>query len=240
MTLLPPLARTALLLDIDGTLLDFAPTPDSVIIPPGLCETLATLQGRLDGALAFVTGRAIPTVDGFFGGAFATAGEHGGAIRHAPGGPIERPDLPGVPDDWVLAAEALVAAHPGALLERKARGFALHFRLAPSAGEALYAGVTAMLAGSAAFHLLPGSMMWEVRPVGADKGSAVAALMERSPFAGRVPVFLGDDVTDEDGFRVARAMGGAGLFVPDAFGGPEAVRTWLARAASDGAWPSVQ
>ena len=235
--MVPEFARTALLLDLDGTLLDIAPTPDSVAIPTGLTDTLVTLRAALDGALAIVTGRSIPVVDGFLGGSLAVAGEHGGAIRHSPGAAIERPDLPTPPDAWLVRAEALVAAHPGALLERKARGFALHFRGAPDAGPAFHAALTALMAGEPGFQLLQGLMLWEVRPLGADKGSAVAALMARPPFLGRLPLFIGDDVTDEDGMRVARGMGGAGLRVEPVFGSPTGVRAWLAQAAAMKEWP---
>jgi trehalose 6-phosphate phosphatase len=82
-------------------------------------------------------------------------------------------------------------------------------------------------------------MAWEIKPAAVDKGVAVAALMSRAPFAGRAPVFVGDDVTDEDGIRVALAMGGAGLRVPDLFGSAAGVRDWLARAAAEGVWPAL-
>jgi trehalose 6-phosphate phosphatase len=235
--MVPPFPRTALLLDLDGTLLDIAPTPDSVVVPDGLVATLAALQAALDGALAIVTGRAIPVVDGFLRHAFAAAGEHGGALRLTPGGRTERPDLPSVPLDWIARGEALAAAHPGAILERKARGFALHFRGAPEAGPGFHAALAALVASSPGFQLMPGLMLWEIRPLGADKGSAVAALMARPPFSGRLPLFIGDDVTDEDGMRVARAMGGEGLRVDAAFGTPAGVRAWLAKAAEIGEWP---
>lgn len=235
--MVPPFARTALLLDLDGTLLDIAPTPDSVVVPPGLTDTLMSLQSLLDGALAIVTGRAIPVVDGFLGQPFAAAGEHGGAIRHAPSADIVRPDLPTPPEAWLTRAAALADAHPGALLERKARGFALHFRQAPDAGPIFQAALTAMLTEASGFQLLPGLMLWEVRPLGADKGSAVDILMSRAPFLGRVPLFIGDDVTDEDGMRAARAMGGEGLRVDAAFGNPAGVRAWLAAAALGREWP---
>ena len=132
-------------------------------------------------------------------------------------------------------AEGLAAAHPGVLLERKARGFVLHYRLAPAAGAALHAGLQALMQGSSGgrFQLLTAHMAWEIRPLGADKGRAVAALMALPPFAGRCPVFIGDDVTDEDGMAVARRMGGAGLFVPTVFGTPGAVRGWLGRCQGD-------
>lgn len=235
--MLPPFARTALLLDLDGTLIDFAPTPDSVVIPLGLTDNLHALQAALDGALAIVTGRAIPVLDGFLGDGFAAAGEHGGAIRPAPGAPVERPDLPTPPASWLDQAAALAAAHPGALLEPKARGFALHFRGASDAGPALHAALRAMIAENPGFHVMQGLLLWEVRPLGADKGSAVTALMARPPFLGRLPLFIGDDVTDEDGMRVARLMGGEGLRVEPAFGSPTGVRTWLARAAAMKEWP---
>jgi len=235
--MLPAFARCALLLDLDGTLLEIAPTPDSVVVPPGLTDTLQALRDSLDGALAIVTGRAIPVVDGFLKMPLAISGEHGGALRATPDGAIERPDLPSPPPAWLARAEALAAAYPGALLERKARGFAMHFRLAPEAGPIFHAELAALVATAPGFNLLSGLMLWEVRPAGADKGSAVAALMARPPFQGRLPVFIGDDVTDEDGMRVARAMGGAGLRVDETFGNPAGVRAWLARAAATQAWP---
>ena len=141
MDAMPPFHRTALMLDMDGTLIDLGPTPDAVVVTPGLTDTLVSLRNRLGGALAVVTGRSIETVDRLLGAApGAVAGEHGGAIRHAPDAAIERPDLPSPPAVWLEAAEALVAAFPGALLERKARGFALHYRLAPPAGSRLPRG----------------------------------------------------------------------------------------------------
>lgn len=234
---LPPFARAALLLDVDGTLIDFAPTPESVVVPPDLLAALHGIRPALGGALGVISGRAIEQVDRLLGDApHAVAGEHGGAIRHAPGAPVERPALPAAPDAWVAAAEQAVAANPGARMERKARGFVLHYRNAPSAGPAFGALLRRLLTGSPDFELLDGNMAWEVRPRGADKGAAVAAVMARPPFAGRLPVFIGDDVTDHDGIRMAQRMGGAGLLVADAFGGPADVRAWLARVAADGGW----
>jgi trehalose 6-phosphate phosphatase len=234
---LPPFHRAALLLDMDGTLIDLAPTPDAVIVPPGLPETLTTLRDELGGALAIVTGRPVETVDRLFGDApGAVAGEHGGAIRYARGEAIQRPDLPAPPASWLDAAEALVRSFPGALLERKARGFALHYRQAPQARDVFHAALTALLATSSGFQLHPAHLLWEVRPAGVDKGDAVAALMQRPPFAGRLPVFIGDDVTDEDGMREARKRGGAGYRVDEVFGDPNGVRSWLRRSAERGDW----
>jgi trehalose 6-phosphate phosphatase len=166
--------------------------------------------------------------------ATAIAGEHGGAIRFAPGTTLHRVDLPAVPDGWVEAAERAVAAHPGTLLERKARGFALHFRQAPAAGAALERAARSIVGASATHRVLAGSMTWEVKPVGADKATAVVALMSETPFAGRVPVYIGDDVTDEDGIRAAIALGGVGWRVPEVFGDAAGVRRWLASLVGAG------
>ncbi len=237
---LPPFAETALLLDLDGTLLDLAPRPDAVVVPAGLPDTLRTLRDRLGGALAIITGRPIETVDALLCDApYAVAGEHGGAVRHAPGEAVQRPALPAPPAALLEAAEHLAAAHPGTLLERKARGFALHYRAVPEAGPALRDALSALLSGSTAFELLQAHMLWEVRPRGIDKGKALRSLMERTPFAGRKPVFIGDDVTDEDAISAARALGGAGFQVEPAFGSPSAVRAWLHGAAAAGDWPAL-
>jgi trehalose 6-phosphate phosphatase len=237
MDALPPFHRAALLLDMDGTLIDLAPTPDAVVVPPGLPTTLTTLRGALDGALAIVTGRPIETVDRLFGDApGAVAGEHGGAIRHRPGDPVHRPDLPTPPPAWLEQAEALVRRFPGALLERKARGFALHYRQAPDAGDVFHDALQTMLTTAPGFDLLPAHMLWEVRPQGADKGHAVAALMQHAPFAGRLPIFIGDDRTDEDGMRECRNRGGAGYRVDAVFRDPDGVRAWLSRSAQRGDW----
>jgi trehalose 6-phosphate phosphatase len=236
-SVLPPIDRAALLLDLDGTLLDLAPRPDAVVVPPELPRTLSSLRLLLDDAIAIVTGRAVEIVDALLGDAiFAVAGEHGGAIRHGPGLLVERAPLPSPPGEWLLESERLVMRFPGALLEHKARGFALHYRAVPAAAEPLRGALTEMLRGSGDFELLPAHMLWEVRPRGADKGKAVAGLMERPPFRGRLPVFIGDDVTDEAGIAAAQAMGGVGLRVQEAFGDAAGVRAWLAGVASVGDW----
>jgi trehalose 6-phosphate phosphatase len=237
---LPPFDATALLLDLDGTLLDLAPRPDAVIVPPGLTDTLLTLRRRLDNAVAVITGRPVEFVDSVLGDAvYAVAGEHGGAVRQALGAPVERPPLPSPPAAWLAAAERLAAAQPGLLLEHKARGFAVHFRAAPEAGSAVHDALTALLAGQDAFELLAAHMLWEVRPRGTDKGKAVDVLMAALPFRGRRPLFIGDDVTDEDAIRTARAMGGAGFQVDAAFGSPAGVRRWLRESAEKGTWAEL-
>ena len=237
---LPPFHRAALLLDMDGTLIDLAATPDAVVVPPGLTATLARLRDSLGGALAIVSGRPVDTIDRLLGDApGAVAGEHGGAIRHRTGEAIERPDLPSAPESWLQAAEAAVSRYPGALLERKARGFALHFRQAQAAGEEFHALLAGLANSRPGFELHPAHMLWEVRPLGADKGRAVAALMQRPPFTGRLPVFIGDDVTDEDGMREARKHGGAGFRVDAVFRDPDGVRAWLRASAARGDWEAL-
>ncbi len=222
----------ALLLDLDGTLLDIAPTPDAVTVPVGLADVLSRLRAVLDDALAIVTGRPVEQVDALLPGiAFAVAGEHGGAIRLRPGVPLQRAQLAPLPGAWLDGAAALVASYPGTLLEHKARGFVVHYRLSPTAGPELEEGLRAILGPQTTHTLLPAHMAFEVKPAGADKGTALATLMASPPFRGRVPVYLGDDVTDEDAIRAARATGGLGLRVQDAFGDAAGVRAWLARLA---------
>ncbi len=234
--LLPPPTRVAFLLDLDGTLLDIAPTPETVVVPPGLAGDLARLRDRVGGALAVVTGRPIAQIDALLPGVpHAVAGEHGGATRHAPGQAVRTVALAEIPVAWRDAAVHIAAAHPGARVEDKQRGVVLHYRAAPEHGASLHVALLALIAPSGgAFHLLGAKMAWEIRPAGADKGSAVRALMAQPPFAGRLPVFVGDDVTDEDGIAAALALGGIGLRVPEAFGEPAGVRAWIGRLARDG------
>ena len=237
----PPLpAHAALLLDLDGTLLDIAPTPDQVVVPASLLADLRSLRAALGDALAVVSGRPVGQVEALLQDApYAVAGEHGAAIRHAPGVAAERADLPVAPAVWVEQAAGVAAATPGVLLERKAHGFVLHYRLAPASGPALHAALLSILGGdAAAFVIMPAHMAWEVKPRGADKGRAVASLMARPPFAGRVAVYVGDDVTDEDGMRVARQLGGIGLRVQDNFGDAAGVRAWLSGLARQAGEPS--
>ncbi len=226
-------ADAALLLDLDGTLLDIAASPEAVAVPPGLPDLLRRLRARLGDALAVVTGRPVTQIEELLGDApFAIAGEHGGALRLAPGGALRRVDLPEMPSGWLDAAAEVVAAHPGTRLEAKARGFVLHYRQAPDAGPALLLAAQEIVGALAAEYVfLPAHMAWEIKPRGADKGTAVAELLGAPPFLGRVPVYVGDDVTDEDGMRVAREHGGLGLRVDAVFGDPAGVRRWLAAQA---------
>ena len=133
-----------------------------------------------------------------------------------------------MPEAWRQAAGDLSARFPGTRVEEKASGFVLHYRGAPAAGPPLDRALRGLLPGEKAFEILPADMAWEVRPRGADKGTAVRAIMEGPAFAERVPLFVGDDITDLDAIRAAQAMGGVGLRVAESFGSPGGVREWLA------------
>ena len=239
---LPPLSRLALLLDLDGTLLDLAASPEEVSVPPALPATLGRLRERLGGALAVVSGRTVSSVAALLPGLDLTiAGEHGGAIRRSRERALERPELPEVPEAWRAAAAALAAANPGVLFEEKPHGFVLHYRKAPQAASALADRLATLVdgregldgrEGGGLFVVSPAAMAWEVRPRAVNKATAVAALLGAPPFAGRVPVFVGDDTTDEDGIRAAREAGGFGFRVAETFGDAAGVRDWLARLAA--------
>jgi trehalose 6-phosphate phosphatase len=226
-------AGWALFLDLDGTLLDIAPTPDAVLVPPGLIDSLSGVGARLGGALAIVTGRARETVDNLLAPLAPPGGfGHGAELRDAEGRLGGTDSVPRLPADWVSRLEREIASWPGVILERKPHGLALHYRAAPERRDAALAALESLLAGHAEdFALLPAHMAFEIRPRQATKARAVEALMRTAPFRGRRPVFVGDDVTDEAGMDAARRHGGLGLHVGRDFGGgPAEVRAWLARA----------
>jgi len=137
-----------------------------------------------------------------------------------------------VPQAWRDEADALQDRFPQALIEHKQAGFAVHFRSSPAAGPAIAEALSALTDTDPRFALLPARMAWEVKPRGADKGTALAALMQTAPFKGRQPVMIGDDVTDEDAMAVARDVGGFGLRLQDVFGDPAGLHGWL-RAIAD-------
>lgn len=228
---LGPFGDAALFLDFDGTLVEIAPRPDAIHVPPDLPGLLLRLSEGLGGALAVVSGRPLRDLDHYLPVPIAKAGDHGAALRPDPSQPPELPHLPHPPVSWRARVVALVEKHPGALIEDKEHGFVLHYRQAPEAGSEGEALLRSLVAEDPlAFTLLEARMAWEVRPRGASKATAVRALMDRAPFAGRIPLFIGDDVTDEEGMAAARNAGGEGLRLQDAFGSPAALRDWLARA----------
>lgn len=225
----------ALFLDIDGTLLDIAPRPDAVEVPANLAATLAEARSWLGGALAIVSGRTIAEIDALMAPLrLPCVGEHGAIIRR-PDGATDRagPDHK-VPSAWKASLHAAAGRWPGVLIEEKTYGVAVHFRQAPGLEREVRDLVDTLVAeDSDRFEALPASMAFEIRHRALTKAIAVDEFMTQPPFAGRVPVFVGDDVTDEDGFRAARAMGGLGLNVGNSFGGqPSRVRRWLGDFAS--------
>ena len=236
--------RDALFLDFDGTLVEIAPTPSSVRVAPYLADLLLNLERRLGGALALVTGRPVADVDGFLAPYRpAVAGVHGRDLRlPRTGERLREPVDAAVLGEARRLLEAVTARYPGTLLEDKGESVALHYRNAsPGAGEAVRAAALAAVeAGGGALKLLPGKMVVELMPAGVDKGVAIERLLARAPFAGRTPVFVGDDVTDEAGFLVTRRLGGlgikigggtttaAGCYLPDV----QALHAWLRRAAA--------
>jgi trehalose 6-phosphate phosphatase len=225
--LAPDLA--ALFLDFDGTLVEIAPRPDAVTVPPGLPGLLTRLADRFGGALAVVSGRPLAQLEALLPVPLAMAGDHGASLRPAPGAAMRHLDLPVPPAAWLSQAEALAAGFPGALVERKAHGFVLHYRLAPEAAAIARATLERMVGAERDFVVMPARMAWEVKPRAVSKATAVAGLMAEAAFAGRQPVFIGDDVTDEAGMEAARAAGGYGLRLQDAFGTPAGLRRWLAQ-----------
>jgi trehalose 6-phosphate phosphatase len=227
--------KWAYFLDLDGTLVSIAPSPSGIRIGRELRDTVARLHAATGGALALITGRTILTIDDLFPDLhLPVAGQHGlerrtragRLIRHAP--PARRLDR---------ARERLADAarrHPGLLLEDKGLSLALHYRQAPA-----LAGYAHRLARAEAatlgptFDLRAGKRVVEIAPAGRDKGKAIAAFMAERPFRGRRPVFLGDDVTDEFGFRTVNRLGGMSIKVGP---GPTAARWRLPDVAAVRAW----
>lgn len=229
----------ALFLDVDGCLLEFADTPDSVVVPDGLPDILNRLGERLGGALALVSGRGLKSLDTIFAPLKLTASGLHGLERRGHDGEVRAPEPPPGFADLLDEARAVAAAYPGAVIEDKGVNIGLHWRRAPGAADALRLFAEAALERMPGYRLQPGDHVLELRPGGSDKGSAINAFMQEAPFAGRRPVFAGDDLTDEHGFVVVNAEGGMSVLVGDradtvathALADPRAVYAWLASGA---------
>jgi trehalose 6-phosphate phosphatase len=236
---LPALA--ALFLDFDGTLAPIAPRPQDVIVPGWVVPTLDGLKHGLQGALAIVTGRPLDSLDAFLQPlVLAAAGAHGAERRDAAGRIEQQHSQP--PSHVVSCASLLATLHPGLILEMKPSGMALHFRLRPELGALCCSVLAEAMAESPgtvlAWELLQGHGVCELKQRAVSKGTAVQAFLAQPPFAGRVPVFVGDDVTDEDGICAVQAAGGFGIRVgPDPsharyrLADTDAVAQWLEAAA---------
>jgi trehalose 6-phosphate phosphatase len=235
----------ALFLDFDGTLAEIAPHPDAVIVPATTRQLLARLQAALDGAVAVVTGREIATIDQHLAPLrLAVAGVHGLIRRDAAGRTFNTLDaaiaarLPGLVD---AAAAPLVRLHPELGVEYKTGAVALHYRGAPDQAAACVAVMQAVAdqLPDVDVRLCHGRQVVEVVAGHSDKGTAVAAYLAEPPFRGRVPVFIGDDVTDEDGFTVVNTASGLSIKVGDGttvadhrLADPGDVFAWLSEAAT--------
>lgn len=236
------LDRAALFLDIDGTVLDLAPTPDRVQVPPALVGTISALAAATEGAIAFVTGRSIANVDRLFRPLrLAAIGGHGAEFRARRGEEIERSaDMPATIRRWLMSFDGFA---PGVVVEDKGSTLAIHFRRAPDAGKRILRALSGQHGAllTADLQILQGKEILEVKPRRFNKGTALRRMMQHAPFAGRVPHFFGDDTTDEDAFRVLPEFGGSGYSVgrdiagvSRAFETPEDVRLFLSRLAATG------
>ncbi len=229
------LKTSAMFLDVDGTLVDIAPAPGAVAVASGLVQDLALVFGKLDGALALVSGRTIAALDTFFQPLMLpAAGAHGAELRLSPG-----------PSAIVPAGEALspglrrklikLGADAGLVTEDKGVSVALHYRGQPTIAERLRAAIADLLAAEddPALAILDGHCVFEAKRSTYDKGTAVHAFMANPPFTGRRPVFIGDDITDESAFATVAALEGTGLSVGRPF--PSA-HMWFENAAEVRAW----
>jgi trehalose 6-phosphate phosphatase len=229
----------ALFLDVDGTLLGFQGRPEDVHLHDGLRNVLEALDAGLGHALALVSGRTLADLDRIQAPLkLPAAGLHG----------LERRDADGTVDHGVegvaldhlrVGLNDLVAHHEALWLEDKGRALAVHYRADPQLRQTVLDYVKSLCAREAADTLtvLDGKMVCEVKPRHADKGSAIRSFMARPPFAGRLPVFLGDDVTDEDGFRAVNVLGGLSIRVgPQRADQPTDARFGLPDEAAVEAW----
>ncbi|OJH44859.1 trehalose-phosphatase [Paracoccus sp. SM22M-07] len=224
----------ALFLDFDGCLVEIADRPDAVVVSSQLRDRLGRLHAMLDGAVALISGRDVTALRGFlpdFAG--IVAGSHGAELSLAPG------QIDSVHDHAFDAAALharahdLARPHPALLVEEKPHGVALHYRADPSLQDYVERVMQDMLQDNPGLMLQPSKMALELRPGGVGKDSALAGLMQRAPFAGRMPVFAGDDHTDEPAMRQAQALGGYAIKVGE---GPTAARHRLSDPDALAAW----
>ena len=209
--------RCAFFLDLDGTLVEIAHQPAAVQVASELPALIADLYAATAGAVALISGRPITDVDRLLRmPQLSVAGQHGAERRDARG----QVHLHAV-DDRALSslraqAHAWRAEHPALVIEDKGLSLALHYRGAPELEHALAALAHAAIgATNGEFHVQPGKMVLEIKPSGRDKGRAIEEFLGEAPFVGRLPVFVGDDVTDEYGFRAVNARGGISIKVGD-------------------------
>jgi trehalose 6-phosphate phosphatase len=232
----PLLPEAALFLDFDGTLAPIADSPDAVVTAPYLPSLLLRVRSCLRGAVGVVSGRRIKDVDRLTGWTIqAVAGVHGLERRDANG----KYAAAAVATDVLACARTQVRAflrqHPRVSLEDKGGAIALHYRLCPDEADACIALATATVAHQAELDMVCGDHVVEIKTAGADKGTAVRAFLGEQPFSGRSPVFVGDDLTDENAFAEVLRFGGTAIIVGEReptlaqyrLPGVHAVHSWL-------------
>src|SRR3954466_14852737 len=232
----------AVLLDIDGTLLDLAPTPREVWVPPDLSKTLNRLLDKTSGAVALVSGRSLNDIDLIFAPEqFPAVGGHGAEMRLESDSEAVATHAPPMDKELKRRLAAIARLSPGILLEDKGYSLALHYRLAPQAERAIYEAVSLIRAElpEAPIEVLPGKCVCEIKHAGFTKATGVRELMRRAPFKGRRPFFIGDDVTDETVFAIMPDFDGLSFSVgrraegvDGHFDAPSDVREFLAVLAS--------
>jgi trehalose 6-phosphate phosphatase len=242
-SLVSHLSETAVLLDIDGTLLDLMPTPREVWVPPDLVKTLNRLHQRTGGALALVSGRSLNDIDLIFApDQFPAIGGHGAEMRIEGDSEAVAAHAPPLDRELKRRLAAIAKLSPGILLEDKGYSLALHYRLAPHAEKAIYAAVSLIRADlpDAPIEVLPGKQVCEIKHSGFTKASGVRELMTHPPFKGKKPFFIGDDVTDESVFAImpdlkgiAFSVGRRARGVAGHFDAPSDVREFLAHLLDD-------
>jgi trehalose 6-phosphate phosphatase len=234
--------NVALFLDIDGTLLDLAPTPTSVRVPRALVESLTRADRKLDGALALVSGRAIDEIDHLFEPLrLRASGVHGAQIRLHPDTPAQVVGAAStLPDSLAASVQEAVRHFPGILIENKRFSLAVHYRLNPQAARWLRVTLQELIAAAPPgdIEIEEAHSAFELKSPKYDKGKAIALFLSEEPFRGRTPVFVGDDTTDEAGFAEVTARGGWAYSVGQRrpgvtgfFDSPGIVRDWLAAFA---------
>ena len=231
----PPSLEWCLFLDVDGTLIELTDSPFDTRADAELKMLLSEVAERLGGALALVSGRSIEYLDALFAPLrLPAAGLHGVERRKASGVMHGASFVDSQLDPARLALNALVKALPGTLLEDKGRTVAVHFRMAPECESRVRETVAAVASQlNSNYHIQEGNMMFEIKPRGFTKDSAVKAFMHEPPFSGRKPVFVGDDLTDQAAFKAVEDQGGLSIAVGDRVHGQyrienaAAVRAWL-------------
>jgi trehalose 6-phosphate phosphatase len=241
--LVPHLSELAILLDIDGTLLELKPTPREVFVPEGLSATLNGLLEKTSGAMALVSGRSLNDIDLIFApDQFPVVGGHGAEMRLSADAEAVAVHAPPLDKELKRRLATIAKLSPGILLEDKGYSLALHYRLAPHAEKAIYEAVSLIRADlpNAPIEVLPGKCVCEIKHSGFTKATGVRELMTHEPFKGRRPLFIGDDVTDETVFAImpdfdglAFSVGRRAQGVDGHFEQPSDVRAFLAQLLND-------